>query len=389
MRTGGWVRGAAMLFLLASSAVVVRADDAEPESTSTSENADSEGLVAHIGSVTASFRFFGDVGAGYDSSLSNTTGSKANFLAGSFDVFTSARLTDHLQMLSEIVAEFEPDTNEGSIEMERLWAAWSQHDAFYVKLGREHSPVSHWNRIYHHGRIFWPAVTQPFIARFEDSDGPLPIHQSGVEIGGNVRTKAGVFGYVAVVSNGRGLTSEEVTNVRDRDNTKAWDAGVSFSPSAVPGLQFGVNYHNDRIPADPADPLSAAMGEEISTLWGELRAGRWEAITEGVNIDHETEAGGPKYQHRSGYLQVNCAFGHVAPYARVDTRKMAQGDRFYIGDDLDLDRWDGLVGVRLDIGSQAAFKIEAGRGRTETRDDLGAVTKEGVTFAEIGLQWFF
>ena len=68
---------------------------------------------------------------------------------------------------------------------------------------------------------------------------------------------------------------------------------------------------------------------------------------------------------------------------------MALGDPFYSPGNLDLDRWDGLVGVRLDLGSQAAFKIEGGYGRAEARDALGVVTKGPVAFAEIGLQWGF
>ena len=380
---------AVSLLLLASGASVIHAEEVEAEAASTSESSDSEGIVAHLGTVTASFRFFGDIGAGYDSTIDTNTGSKTNFQTGTFDIFTSARVTDHLQILSEIGVEFEPESNEVGFELERFWASWSEHDALYVKLGREHSPVSHWNRRYHHGRIFWPAVTQPFVARFEDGGGPLPIHQAGVEVGGTVHSRAGAFGYAAVVSNGRGVVSTEVTNVSDRTNSKAWDAGVSFAPSGLPGLIFGLNYHNDRIPADPSDPLTQAMREGIATIFGELRAGRWEAMAEAVSIDHQTVSSRPDFQHYSGYLQVNCTFKRASPYARVDVRKMALGDRFYSPENLDLDRWDGLVGVRIDMGSQAAIKMEGGYGRSEVRDALSVVTKEHVLFGGLGLQWFF
>lgn len=386
-RQHAWL--AALLLVLAPSVSVLHAEESESEPATTPESTESEGIVAHLGAATASFRFFGDIGAGYDSSIDTSTGSKANFMVGTFDFFATARLTDSFQMLTEIGAEFEPDSNEVGFELERFWASWSKNDAFYVKLGREHSPVSHWNRRYHHGRIFWPAVTQPFVARFEDGGGPLPIHQAGVEVGGTAHTRAGAFGYAAVVSNGRGVESTEVTNLTDRTNSKAWDAGVSFAPSGAPGLLFGLNYHNDRIPSDPSDPLTQAMREGIATIFGELRAGRWEAMLEAVSIDHQTVSSGPDFQHYSGYLQVNCTFKRASPYARVDVRKMALGDRFYSPANLDLDRWDGIVGVRIDMGNQAAIKMEAGYGRSEVRDILSVVTKENVLFGGLSLQWFF
>jgi len=360
-----------------------------PETTPPTEEAGYEGLTARMGPVTASFRFFGDVGAGYRSDVDDDEGAKSNFLAGSFDFFSSVRLSDHLQILSEIVAEFEPDTNEVGFELERLWAKWSQGDAFYAKLGREHAPVNHWNRRYHHGRIYWPAVTQPFLARFEDQGGPLPIHESGIELGGTLRSRLGAFGYTGVVSNGRGFSTEEVTNVQDHNDSKAWDLGASFSPAALSGLQIGGNYRQDRIPGDPATPGAEDADEKIVSVFGELRAGHWESIAEAATIDHDAGSSGPEFEHRSAYLQVNYSFEHSGLYGRVDARHMDQGDPFYVPGNLDLDRWDGLLGVRYDLGEQAAIKLEAGYGRAERRDALGVVTKDDVQFAELGVQWVF
>jgi hypothetical protein len=346
-----------------------------------------EGLVARMGPVTASFRFFGDVGASYDSSIDESQGSKSNFLAGTFDFFTSARLGDHLQMLSEIVAEFDPDTNEVGFELERLWGQYTFSDAFYAKLGREHAPVNHWNRRYHHGRIYWPAVTQPFLARFEDQGGPLPIHASGIELGGTVRTGIGAFGYTGVVSNGRGLDRTEVANVQDRNDSKAWDLGGSYAPAGLSGLLFGVNYRKDSIPANPAVPDSGHADERILSGFGELRMGRWEALTEAATIEHESSTA--DYKHGSAYLQVNYLFDRWSLYGRVDERHMDRGDPFYVSGNIDLDRWDGLAGVRLNVGEQGAVKLEAGGGRAELRDSAGVVSKDDVYFGALALQWVF
>lgn len=396
-RTPGWrdpwgglpVLWISVLLLLAGATSTVRAQADPAQEEEEEEEGSGEGIVARFGGVTASFQFFGDVGAAYDS-RADSSGSRTSFLAGSFDFFSAVRLNDHLQTLAEVVAEFDDDTNEIGFELERLWGQWSRNDAFYLKAGREHGPVSRWNRRYHHGRIFWPAATQPFLARFEDQGGVLPIHYAGVEVGGTLHTGAGALGYIGVVSNGRGLERTEVTNVRDRNDTKAWDAGFSFSPSGVSGLVLGANYRRDRIPPDPAlGPIATETRETISTAFGELRAGRFEASAEFARIEHEGVSFGPRFRHRSWYLQMNCRREGLEPYARVDVRRMDVGDPFFIAADLDLDRWDALAGVRIDLGDQAAFKAEGGRGRAEERDGTGAVGRRGFTLSTLALQWVF
>jgi hypothetical protein len=356
------------LLAVASLIGVPAAADNPPPQTDAIEADDGEqGLVARFGSVVASFQFFGDVGARFRSHDADADGeSRMAFGAGSFDFFTSVRLSDHLQTLSEVVAEFDGDSNEVGFELERLWASWSFSDALYVKLGREHDPMSRWNRRYHHGRIFWPAATQPFLARFEDQGGPLPIHLSGVEIGGRVHC-AGTLGYFGIVSNGRGFERTEVTNVSDRDDSKAWELGSSFAPAAVPGLVFGASFHQDRIPADIiADPSAVDTRERIAAAFVELRAGRFEALGEVATIRHEAVDASASFDHRSWYLQANYHLTRLTPYVRADVRRMAQDDPFYAADDLDLDAWEGLAGMRLDLGGHAALKVEGGRGRGQT-----------------------
>jgi hypothetical protein len=361
-----------------------------PDDLSSAGEKDSDaGLVARFGTVTASFRFFGDFEVLYDSPAQPETG-KTNFVAGSFDSFSSVRLDDHFRICSEIVAEFD-SSNEIAFELERLWALWSKNDAFYLKVGREHSPVSRWNQLYHHGQIFWPSITKPMIARFEDDDGVLPIHYAGVEVGGTLRSRIGAFTYTAVISNGRGLVPTEVTNVRDYNNQKALDVAWAYSPSMTrAALAVGFDYHHDLIPANPAaGPAATSADESIGTVFAQLRAGPFEGLAEFAAIHHEEDATGAKYQHRSWYVQANVRFNRVEPYARFEDRSMAEGDPFYMDEGADLDGWGWLLGLRVDIGEHGAFKMEGGTGRAETRDATGALVDTNVTFGAVGLQWMF
>lgn len=369
-----------------ASSVSASADSA-PEAA---EDRDSgQGLVAEFGSVVASFKFFGDVGSQY-SSIPSGDSSRSSFTAGSLVFFSSVHLDEHLQILSEVVAEFDADTNEVGFEMERLWGSYVLNDRFYLKLGREHSPVSRWNRHYHHGRLLWPAATQPFLARFEDQGGPLPVHQVGAEVGGKLQTGAGEFSYIAVVSNGRGLERTEVTNLRDHNSSKAWDVGGSYSPSGLPGFVIGADYHRDEIPPRPApDPSTPEARETITTVFSELRLGSFETIAEFAQIRHERDSPETVFNHRSGYLQASYQSGKFTPYARIDLRSMDGGDPFFLDDDLDLDRWEGLAGIRHELGDNGAVKFEVGYGRGENRDDAGLVRRRGFTSAALQLAWGF
>src|SRR5262249_14008682 len=140
------------------------------------------------------------------------------------------------------------------VDLERLWGAWTLGDELYLKIGREHSPQSRWDRRYHHGKWLWTSATQPFLARFEDDGGPVQVHQVGLEAGGRWSTRAGVLEYTGVVANGRGEHPDDVQSFGDVNGAKAYDVGLGFSPMALNGFALGGNAHFDEIPHIPDDP---------------------------------------------------------------------------------------------------------------------------------------
>lgn len=65
-------------------------------------------------------------------------------------------------------------------ELERLQLGWQINDNDIGWLGRFHSPASYWNIAYHHGQYLQTSITRPLIARFEDEEGIVPAHVTGV-----------------------------------------------------------------------------------------------------------------------------------------------------------------------------------------------------------------
>lgn len=347
------------------------------------------GLVTNYGKVRASFQLFGDAGAVYANPPEPDT-SESTFAIGALDLFATAQVGERFQALSEVVAEGDSSDNEVAFELERLWGSWTLNDALYLKLGREHSPTSHWNRRYHHGKWLWTSATQPFLARFEDDGGPLPVHQVGIEAGGRFDVAAGVLNYVGVISNGRGRDTLEVTNFGDRNDGKAFELGGGFAPQLFPGLTVGADFRADEIPSLGDDPTRArAIRELIETAYVDYDDGALVAIGEVGFVAHKDRTADRTFHHRSVYFQVGYRLGDFTPYTRFDWRDMRRGDPFFIASDLDLDQWDQLFGLRYELTDNAALKLEGGFGRGERRTGAGDTGRRSLSSFAVQLAWGF
>jgi hypothetical protein len=388
-RTGSTTPPASNAAVTTPAAPVRAAAETPPEVAIDSTEDVGLGLIARYGNVRASFQMFGDAGFGW-SNPSQADTSNASFAIGSIDLFSTAQIGEHFQTLSEIVFEGDSADNEVEVDVERLWGQWTFGDALYLKLGREHSPQSRWNRRYHHGKWLWTSATQPFLARFEDDGGPLQVHQVGVEAGGRLATGAGVLEYTAVAGNGRGRKPSEVQNFGDRNDAKAYDVGFGFSPAPITGFAFGGDVHFDEIPHVADDPTRLhAIRETVETGFLEYFASPLELLGEAAFIQHDDRTSNRTFHHASGYLQAGWHVGAFTPFARVDVRRMSLGDPFYAPSDVDLDSTEGVLGVRYDLSESVAVKLEGGVGRDQRRATNGRIFTGTFERLAAQLAWVF
>lgn len=355
---------------------------AAPPPEETASDTTGLGIHARYGPVRAAFQIFGDAGFSYREPSEDHV--HTSFAIGSLDAFVTANIGDHFQALTELVFEGDTSDNEVGLDLERLWGQWTVDDWLYLKLGREHSPTSHWNRRYHHGRWLWTSATQPALAHFEDDAGILPVHQVGLEAGGTVGGAPGRLRYVAVVSNGRGRDPEEITNFGDRNDQKAYDFGLEFSPAALMNWSAGANFHADEIPPDGVRRRN--MRELIANAFLERVAGPFELISEYAFLNHRDRDGGHDFDHHAAYLQGGYRLGDFTPFARFDINMMAAGDPFFAPTGGDRDRWEQMVGVRYDLTDFAAVKLEGGIGK---RQEPGSVGRRLTQRLDLQLSWVF
>lgn len=82
-------------------------------------------------------------------------------------------------MLSELTFESGDDNNIG-VDLERALLIYSPNDRLQLGVGRAHTSIGYYNTAYHHGNWFETAAVRPFLFRYEDDGGILPVHNVGL-----------------------------------------------------------------------------------------------------------------------------------------------------------------------------------------------------------------
>jgi len=365
-----------------------RETEREVESAAADEApAAGSGLTSRWGDTEVSLQLFGDYGFEFRNPESDDM-EETSFMFGSMGLLLTGRIGEHVRVLSETLIEGEGDVV--SVDEERLWSAYDWSDALYAKLGLEHLPTARWNRMYHHGKWLALTIDRPYLARFEDDGGILAMHESGLEIGGQCSNGGGLLEYIAVVSNGRGPVPSDRQRGADDNHAKAIDLALALSPACLRGLTFGASGRYDVFPEDPNNP-ARANGEREFTTGGFVHfdVGPVDSLGEIVFLQHQDRTSGRVFHHHSAYWQAGWKCGDFTPYVRADTKVMERGDPYYFADDLDLDAWTLLVGLRYEVATTAALKVEAGYSRLQERQTSGAIDVVHQVSLAAQFSWFF
>src|SRR5262245_21165115 len=159
------------------------APDAAPE-----EPVPGLGIDIRYGDIRVTPKVFGDVGFGFVDPADAAGFGRSSFFLGELDLFVTASFGERWQALGETVIESRPseDGEEFDVGVERLWVQYEAAPWLRLKLGREHDPVTYWNRRFHHGAWVQTSLSRPRIVQFEEDDGLLPIDVTGLELNGRL-----------------------------------------------------------------------------------------------------------------------------------------------------------------------------------------------------------
>ncbi len=303
--------------------------------------------------------------------LPSNQGGDSTFALGLMDLFITSRVSEHFYYLAEVGFEADKSTNGVGVDLERAQLSFTPNEKFSMSFGRTHAMLGYYNTAFHHGTWFQTTIDRPRIFEFEDSGGPLPIHNVGVSAMG--RLPSGILGmhWTAEVGNGKQTYSVVSTvtpaNVLADHSGKSTNLGFFARPEKVDGLQAGFNwYQASLVPVvsllpgfgTPSFAFPNAVGnykQNIFLAHAVYITPKTELMVEDAEIRDLPRGSSRALYTSGGYAQVSHAFGVIRPYARMQWLNPNFNDpnNAWVG------RWVGPTGgVRWDINSFVAAKFE-------------------------------
>ncbi|HEV7365928.1 MAG TPA: hypothetical protein VGN76_08805 [Gemmatimonadales bacterium] len=279
----------------------------------------------------------------------------SSFGLGQYVFFITSPLAEHISFLGETTFQY---NTSFQATIERVAVTFSPTNYFRVSMGRMHTPIGYWNNTYHHGTLIQPTIDRPVMFLFENRRGVLPIHTTGIQVGGR-DVSALHLGYDIMIGNGIGSSP-----TTDNDQAKSYT--VSLHSQVTSALRIGASFYGDHIAAGTLNLAGTAMaqgvGQRMVGGFAVLQGSQYELLAEYQHSrNHPDLSGGPTVTHAM-YAYGGYRFGDLVPYLRYDQLQFPAGDLYYTDDDVRL----GIVGARYDFSPQATGKLELRRRTTTT-----------------------
>jgi hypothetical protein len=177
----------------------------------------------------------------------STQGGNSTFALGIMDLFITSQISQKFSYLTEMGFEADPADNNIGVDLERAQLSFTHNDKFSLSIGRTHAMLGYYNTAFHHGTWFQTTIDRPHIFEFEDSGGPLPIHNVGLSAMGKLPSGKLGLHWFGEVGNGKQTYSTEAgvtpANVLADHTGKSTNVGLLARPEKIDGLQAGVNWY--------------------------------------------------------------------------------------------------------------------------------------------------
>ena len=284
---------------------------------------------------------------------------KASFRAGEFDLFVTSQLAEKLSFVSELVFSTGPN-NAFGFDLERFQLTYRPSRYFEISGGRFHTAIGYYNTAFHHGNWFSTATGRPFMYFFEDSGGPLPVHEVGITTTGYVPSGKLNLHWIAEVGNGSAEVGSSnygdgVMNFSSDRNRKDVNIAAYIRPEWLDGLQIGGSFLNGNL--IPANGLPS-VNQNVASAYAVLINSKWEFMNEFVLMHHQITNGGRSFNSPMGYTQLAYHVNKYRPYFRFQEVNISSIDPVtsFRG------RYEGpSVGLRWDAFKYAALKVQYNR----------------------------
>nr|HEX4318923.1 hypothetical protein [Kofleriaceae bacterium] len=319
-------------------------------------------LVPSLASADTELGVYGDVD-GHAHTQGSRDSTTDSFSAASVELFAVAR-QGRWSFLSEINFEAD-DTNEFSMDVERLEVAYVHADWLRFVFGRFPVAMGWYSDAINHGAIFQLPATRAVMVSFEDEGGLAPSHSVGVHTDGRLAVADDHIRYDVELGNGRAADLDTVQSNHDENRAKSLNVRLRYEPGgALDGLLVGANVYFDSIDADdvsPDDklPASPALHEWIYGAHAAYLEHGFHFVTETMMVRHVELGSGIVRTTYGTFVEAGHTFDKLTPFARYErVRYPAAGDPYYQRDAAD--SFDAVsAGIRHATNDNIALKLQA------------------------------
>ena len=277
-----------------------------------------------------------------------------------------------------VLAEFLVTDEER--ELERLQVGFAATPFHKIWLGRYHNPLSYWDSAYHHGAYMQPSITRPGIAKFEDEQGVLPMHTTGILLEGSTALSKARLHYDLALGVGPllgdALHPADILAPTSERGRLGIGAKLGLRPADNETDETGVfaGYTEIPITGRPyTDTKQTVAGAYFNREWEQ-----WRFTGELTAMRNRLES--PQAVSRADFTNVYVhgeykASGEWTGYGRLEASANAQNPY--------LDMFPGFIAGRVLIGSRweplrnQAVKFELWRGERQ----------DGLWFNGLAAQW--
>lgn len=308
---------------------------------------------------------------------------QSGFQEGQFILQFSSALSPRVSFFSELSLTARPDAGQGvqpatgfNAEVERAIIRFDQSDYLKISFGRYHTPINYWNTAFHHGTWLETTISRPEMTAFGGSF--IPVHFVGALAEGAIPAGGLNLNYDLGAGNGRSSIISRGGDFGDINNNRALLANAFIRPDAFYALQVGGSVYRDEI-----NPLVGPISREwIESGHIVLHQETPELIAEFANVSHRAVYSSETSNSQAWYVQT----AYRLPWNRKMWKPYYRFEYMHVPHSDVLFRnvptfYASTVGVRYDITSFAAFKLEY---RHYIRRDLpninGAFSQVSFTF---------
>lgn len=247
-------------------------------------------------------------------------------------------------------------------------------------LGRFHNPIGYWNTQFHHGAYLQDSASRPAIVEYEDDDGVLPMHLTGLLIEGVKENDGHGLGYAFALALGPELSDNleplDVLEPTSGSQGLAVALNLFRQPDVYGPTQYGLFANYTQIPAD--DRGYDEIRQTIAGGYGNWESDPWRVIGSAFYVRNRLDQGSitDSEEFVFAYLQAERRLNDKwTMVGRIETGSGDEDDAYlalfpdYVEDKI-------LGAVRLNVWERHALTLE-----------ISSVHAREDRYRELTLQW--